>query len=388
MIGEYKIVPENMYNRDESGFSIGEIQPGKCIINAQIRQQFQTKPGRQEWVTSVECICADGTALPPLIIFKAENLSREWIPANTHNDWCFSCNSKGWTSNQHGIEWLRRVFDPSTREKANGSYRLLICDGHDSHITGEWIGYCMDNSILVMILPPHSSHLTQPLDVGIFSPLKKYVTAKIEPLIRTGISRVQTVEWTAAFVAAHQEVFTIQNIKGGFRGTGIHPFLPTKVLNRVSRSETPGPKTPSPPRPITTPFTDAVLTSSPLDISAVRVANAALNQLIQSGEPLPTPAKQYVSCVTRTSERLYASKIILEKEKEELQTVVMARKQRLSGKRKAIGDESLITTVRILNEVREAEIATRKRDGKRRKKSGKRGCRGILNPTSYFGSGG
>ena len=100
-----------------------------------------------------------------------------------------------------------------------------------------------------------------------------------------------------------------------------------------------------------------------------------MNQLIQSGEPLPTPAKQYVSCVTRTSERLYASKIILEKEKEELQTVVMARKQRLSGKRKAIGGESLITTVRILNEVREAEIATRKRDGKRRKKSGKRGSK-------------
>src|SRR5437667_3448844 len=123
------------------------------------------------------------------------------------------------------------------------------------------------------------------------------------------------------------------------------------------------------------PFTEAVLTSSPLDMSAVQVANATLNQLIQSGEPLPTPAKKYVGCVIRTSERLYTSKTILEKEKKELQAVVMARKQRLSGKRKAIGDESLITTVRILNEVREAEIATRKRDSKRRKKSGKRGSK-------------
>ena len=72
---EYKIIPENMYNMDESGFSIGEIQPVKCIINAQIREQFQAKPGHQEWVTSVECICADRTALPSLIIFKMENLS-------------------------------------------------------------------------------------------------------------------------------------------------------------------------------------------------------------------------------------------------------------------------------------------------------------------------
>ena len=53
----------------------------------------------------------------------------------------------------------------------------------------------------------------------------------------------------------------------------------------------------------------------------------------------------------------------------------MARKQRLSGKRKAIGDESLITTARILKEVREAERATRKRDGKRQKKSEKRGSK-------------
>ena len=83
------------------------------------------------------------------------------------------------------------------------------------------------------------------------------------------MNQVQKVEWTVAFVAAHQEAFTIRNIQGGLRGTGIHPYLPTKVLNRVSRSETPMPKTPSPPPATTTPFTDTVLTSSPLDISTV-----------------------------------------------------------------------------------------------------------------------
>ena len=180
------------------------------------------------------------------------------------------------------------------------------------------------------------------------------MTAKIEPLIRTGANRVQKVEWTAAFVEAHKEAFTVQNIKGGFRGTGIHPFLPSKVI--VSRSETPEPKTTSPPPTITMPFTEAVLTSSPLDFNAVRVANTILDRLIQSGEPLPTPAKKYVSCVIRSSERLYAAKTILEKVKEELQAVVTARKQRLSGKRKAIGDASLITTVGILNEKRRRRL--------------------------------
>ena len=86
------------------------------------------------------------------------------------------------------------MFEPATHDKAAGEYGLLICDGHDSYITGQYIGHCMDNNIVLMILPPHSSHLTQPLDVGVFGPLKKHMAAEVDPLIRTGISRIQKVE--------------------------------------------------------------------------------------------------------------------------------------------------------------------------------------------------
>jgi Tc5 transposase DNA-binding domain/helix-turn-helix, Psq domain len=48
VIAKYNIKPENMYNMDESGFAIGEKEAGRCIINAQVRQQFQAKPGHQE----------------------------------------------------------------------------------------------------------------------------------------------------------------------------------------------------------------------------------------------------------------------------------------------------------------------------------------------------
>jgi len=45
IINEYKIEPENLYNIDESGFAIGDIEASQCIINAIIRQAFQAKPG-------------------------------------------------------------------------------------------------------------------------------------------------------------------------------------------------------------------------------------------------------------------------------------------------------------------------------------------------------
>ena len=38
------------YNMDESGFAMGNIEVTRYIIRAQIRQEFQAKPGWQEWM--------------------------------------------------------------------------------------------------------------------------------------------------------------------------------------------------------------------------------------------------------------------------------------------------------------------------------------------------
>ena len=73
VLAEFNIKPENIYNMDESGSAIGEKEVRRCIINSGIHQKFQAKPGRQEWVSVVECICADGNVVPPLVIFKAKN---------------------------------------------------------------------------------------------------------------------------------------------------------------------------------------------------------------------------------------------------------------------------------------------------------------------------
>ena len=293
---------------DESGFSIGTIEASKVIINKWIRECYQVHPGRQEWVTSVECICADSMYVPPLIIFRAENISSAWIPENVPHDWQFSCNSKGWTSNQHGIQWLCRCFDPSTRHKANGQYRLLINDGYDSHITGDWLDHCLQNHIVPVILTPHSSRLTQPLDVGIFGPLKKAMTRKIMPLMMTQVHRIQKIEWLSAFIKAHENVFNSRNIESAFSGAGLVPFQPAKVIRRVAPPPSLTSSPPPAPAAMPSPFDKEVLTSSPVDMDATRKANATLNQLLASKALITTPVRNYIACVTRQNERLYARK--------------------------------------------------------------------------------
>ena len=153
--------------------------------------------------------------------------------------WHFSANTKGWTSNLHGLEWLKCVFEPSTREKAtllNGKLqqRLLICDGHDSHISGSFISHCIQNRISLLILPPHTSHVLQPLDVAIFGPLKKHLTTALSHLNEAQLLRIQKSEWMDAYIQARELAFSNLNITSAWRGSGLQPFQPQTVIRAAT----------------------------------------------------------------------------------------------------------------------------------------------------------
>ena len=55
-------------------------------------------------------------------------------------------------------------------------------DGHGSHKTKKFRETCEDNNIIPLYLPPHSTHLLQPLDLGIFGPIKYGYKAKLSKL--------------------------------------------------------------------------------------------------------------------------------------------------------------------------------------------------------------
>ena len=49
---------------------------------------------------------------------------------------------------------------------------VLLVDGHKTHIDLEVSKFCRDQRIYLYCLPPHTLHITQPLDVGFYGPLK------------------------------------------------------------------------------------------------------------------------------------------------------------------------------------------------------------------------
>jgi hypothetical protein len=103
---------------------------------------------------------------------------------------------------------------------------MLVLDRHESHESVEFQQFCKGHNIITLCLPPHSSYLTQLLDVGCFSVLKRAYGRQIETFIKAYINYITKVEFFLAFAAVYKESITVQNAQAGFRRAGLVPFDP------------------------------------------------------------------------------------------------------------------------------------------------------------------
>ena len=80
----------------------------------------------------------------------------------------------GWTDDFLCKQWLQKSFIPQATER-NTSRKpiLLIYDGHGSHDTLDVITLSQEHNVLLYCLPPHTTHMLQPLDVGVFGPFQR-----------------------------------------------------------------------------------------------------------------------------------------------------------------------------------------------------------------------
>ena len=73
------------------------------------------------------------------------------------------------------------------------AWRFLLVDGFSGHFALEISRYCIRFDILIVVFRPHSTHMMQPLDVGIYGPLKVSHKAILKEFIRDGeISFIRT----------------------------------------------------------------------------------------------------------------------------------------------------------------------------------------------------
>ena len=174
-------------------------------------QAFSVQAGNQDWVSLIECVSFNGTTLPPYFIFKGKLIQQAWLDPIKDGRAVLQVSDNGWTTNAIGLHWLE-AFDLHTRIHTQGTHRLLVLDGHESHVFSDFIQYCCDHSIVALCLSSHSTHLLQSLNVEVFEPLSKAYKKCVHLHSRYEAVNVNKLDFLHYYQKARLTAITTQNV--------------------------------------------------------------------------------------------------------------------------------------------------------------------------------
>jgi len=334
---KYGITDEDSYNFDESGFMMGIISTGAVVTGSERRSRpKQVQPGNREWTTVIQGINAMGWAVPPFIIFAGKcHLSAWYKEHDIPPTWAIRVTDNGWTTNEVGLEWLEH-FDMHTKDRAVGTYRLLLLDGHESHDSLQFQQLCEQKRIITLCMPSHSSHLLQPLDVGCFSSLKKAYGQQVENLMRSHISHITKIEFLPCFKAAFDTAITESNIKASFRGAGLVPLDPEAVISKLDVRL----RTPTPPTTNNSPWESRTPSNTIEFGSQSKLVRERIQRHVDSS---PTSIVDSLDQLTKGAEVMMHSAVLLRKQVAELQATNEAATRRRYYKKKRLQKDGKLT---------------------------------------------
>ncbi|KIM22032.1 hypothetical protein M408DRAFT_324190, partial [Serendipita vermifera MAFF 305830] len=217
-----------IWNCDEKGIlENGGAIRRRVVVGSDQKDPKVTADESRKMVTIIECVSAAGAAIGPLVIHEGAEKDGEWIRANPCGSG-LAASPNGWTNSEVAYEWLVEIFDPQTAVYAKGSKRLLILDGHISHCSLKFILYAARKNIVVLLLPPHTTHRLQPLDVGVFGPLSHAWKKVVKDLSAKGYL-IRKNNLISAYSVARKQALTKDIICAAFKRCGIEPFDPSVI---------------------------------------------------------------------------------------------------------------------------------------------------------------
>jgi hypothetical protein len=185
-------------------------------------------------------------------------------------------------------------------------------------------------------MPPHSSHLLQPLDVGCFAPLKKAYGRQAEDLMRNRITYITKLEFLPCFTRAYNAAITPSNIQGGFRGAGLVPFNPERVIMALDVWL----RTPSLPLPINNEPWQSQTPRNTLELgSQSTLVKTRIQKHLDSS---PTSMVEAFEKVSKGAAIIAHKLVLAQKEIAELPAANEAATQRRSHKRKRLQAEGTL----------------------------------------------
>ena len=217
--------PSQIYNVDESGMLLDPKAPNVVAVKGAKKVRYRSS-GRKGQVTFVGCGNASGQVIPPMIIFDAKKLNHAWTQKEVPGT-KYGLSDKGWITTDLFEAWLMEHF---LQYAVSLRPLLLLLDGHSTHYQPDVVRYAKENNVIMLCLPPHTTHETQPLDCGVFAPLKSHWSAVCHDFTQKNPGKVITkFNFNQLFSEAWLHAIVPSNIIPGFRTCGVYPFNPGAV---------------------------------------------------------------------------------------------------------------------------------------------------------------
>ena len=216
--------PQRIYNIDETGIST-EHAPPKIICSKESNPQAVTSE-RSANVTIIAGANAVGNYIPPFYVFPGKRWTDDLLEGAPTGS-VGTMSDKGW-SNSRTFEAY--VMDHLAKHAAlsegkDNEATLIMYDGHKSHLSLTLTEWAKKRNVILYVLPPHTSHLTQPLDLSVFGPLKSQYYKECQTYLQQNpgisITRYEVAKLTAK---PYLKALCPENIISGFRKSGIYPY--------------------------------------------------------------------------------------------------------------------------------------------------------------------
>ena len=216
--------PQAIFNCDESMIAM-ERRSGRVVVSRKTKHTYSESKGSRDHITVNACVSASGYIMPPHIIFSQSYPSGPYARDGPMGA-LYSISDNGYMDTELFHGFISKLFIPYTNQIAGP--KLLILDGHGSHLNIDVINLCRESNIHLYCLPPHTTHIFQPLDVVIFRPVKAHFNKITQNLklatlgssnpincCKTNFTRIFREPW---------ESITVALIRKGFEKCGISPL--------------------------------------------------------------------------------------------------------------------------------------------------------------------
>lgn len=231
------INPNLIINLDETGFGGSKsdrMKSKKFIVSksfkGKLRYQYEET---SHHISALIGITASGKVLPPCALITRGTENPDGCTCPYYNKMKVYSTPRGFMTRSVFENFFRdSIFEYIEKVrneigKANEP-AVIIYDGLKAHISEILFAECAERSIQIVMIPPHSSHLVQPLDQGVFRSMKsKYSTVPNWPnksKITTQLQKIYTVI---------QMTDNEQTILKSWEHSGILPIIKDGIVKKV-----------------------------------------------------------------------------------------------------------------------------------------------------------